>query len=275
MRGRAVTITGRSLRSGIPEILEEDYCTRCGSMEELNIDRQCYDCYAEMCEDSLNEFELEYVQHKTSGYIKDLTVQMWRQLKANPRRFKYTMAPFSVASLHTLRRYLLYHHEGITLEEVRQTKGQRGGAQKQWVLRVVDTASFQALVKLGFPKPNLIVHGSARAFTNTLMSAWVPPLIATLTSTDAQGEENTSCTWTMVGGTVTGHGFSFSAGFDYAPTHLALTKRYLAVHVARLQTWRAERARAIAVAPEDQEGGVEMVELLSQALLLRIAPHLG
>ena len=109
--------------SGIMINLTMNFCTRCGLKDYLNADSWCDDCHAEMCEDSLNQEGLDYVQLRTSYFINDFVKQAWEQLRVVPRKFKYATRPFSLDALRTLRRYILFHHPGISMGEILQTKG--------------------------------------------------------------------------------------------------------------------------------------------------------
>jgi hypothetical protein len=201
---------------------------------------------------------------------------MFNQLKTETRNFSFIMKPFPLDSLNTLRRYILWHYPGIALKEVHQTKGMRGGVKKEWKLVVDDTESFRALVAHGWPQADGHSYGSARAFTNTSMNAWVPPLTVNLTASDVRGERNTQCKWKMAAGRVTEHGFSFSPGFDHASGNLAMAKKYMAVHVAQLQTWRLQAMGGGNGAQVPTNGAQAPTPLppLPHAMLLLVAPHL-
>jgi hypothetical protein len=202
-----------------------------------------------MCEDSLNQDDLDYVQLRTSFFINDFVSQAWAQLRVIPRKFRYETRPFSLDALRTLRRYILFHHSGISIQEIVQTKGGRGGKVKEWQMQVKETAAFQAFINLGWPAPNGSTFGSARAFTDTMLAAWLPPLKVTLRATDPTGECNTKCTWSMSSGSITEHGVAFSPGFDFAPSNLRMAKRYLAIHVARVQQARILKQQLAAPPP--------------------------
>ena len=147
-------------------------------------------------------------------------------------------------------------------------------------MQVKETAAFQAFINMGWPAPNGSTFGSARAFTDTMVAAWLPPLTVTLRATDQMGERNTKCTWTMSSGSITEHGVAFSPGFDFAPSNLQMAKRYLGIHVARVQ-----KARILAqpptpppenglVAPPPGATPPPVIGLLSHGLLQRAATYL-
>ena len=248
----------------------------------LNADNWCDDCHAEMCEDSLNQDDLEHVQLRTAWFLEDFTSQAWEQLRVVPRKFKFETRCFSLDALLTLRRYILFHHPGISIQDVVQTKGTRRGKVKEWRMQVKETAAFQMLINLGWPAPTASTFGSAKAFTDTLVAAWLPPLTVTLRSTDPTGERNTKCIWTMASGSITEHGVAFSPGFDFAPENVNMAKRYLAIHTARIQNARIqERNRQLAAqaVPPPQNGLVgttppAVIGLLSHGVLQRASTYL-
>ena len=261
--------------------LTMNFCTRCGLKDYLNADSWCDDCHAEMCGDSLNQEGLDYVQLRTSYFINDFVKQAWEQLRVVPRKFKYATRPFSLDALRTLRRYILFHHPGISMGEILQTKGVRGGKVKEWQLQVKETAAFQALINLGWPSPNVSTFGSARAFTDTMVAAWVPPLLVVLRASDAAGECNTTCTRSMSSGSMTEHGIAFSPGFDFAPSNVQIARRYLAIHVARLQAHRIQernrqdQAQAVIPVPVGPTTTPPpVISLLSLGLLQRASRYL-
>ena len=271
-----------ALCSGILINLTMNFCTRCGLKDYLNADSWCDDCHGEMCEDALNQEDIDYVFLRTSSFINDFVSQAWEQLRVVPRKFKFETRPFSLDALRTLRRYILFHHSGISIADIVQTKGVRGGKVKEWRMQVTETAAFQAFINLGWPAPKGSTFGSARAFTDTMVAAWLPPLTVTLRATDPMGERNTKCTWTMSSGSITEHGVAFSPGFDFAPSNHQMAKRYLAIHVARVQQARIQE-RQLAAQPPPPNGLVTtspgatpppVIQLLSHGLLQRAATYL-
>ena len=252
-----------------------DWCKRCGAKDELTPYGWCEGCFAEMAEDFLDPRELKYVQHQTSWYVTDLTRQAWKLLKPTSPRFNYVMRPFSRDSLETLRRYILFNHAEVSISEIGQTKGARGGRVKEWKMELKETAGFQAFLVMGWPAQDRTSFGTAKAITDGMVTAWVPPLSVVLRASDQHGELDTICTWTMSRGTMTEHGCSFSPGFDYAPTNLAIQRRYLSVHVARIQQWRLKERNRLQL----QVGGAVPIggalpSLLSHGLFTRAARHL-
>jgi hypothetical protein len=167
----------------------------------------CEECYTDLVERRIGGEEI-WIEHPVSQYHEDMLYAMAISLKTAPGAFQFAWRPFSLNSLLSFRLHLM-SILSIDIPMPVQTKGKRNGLRKEWVMTLKTTALFNAVVGQAFPQ-SWFSFDTGRLFQSSMFTAWVPPLMFIVNSTDPAGIRNSGCKLHMQSARITNYGFDFT-----------------------------------------------------------------
>jgi hypothetical protein len=195
-------------------------------------------------------------------YYDFMMAHFERDLMNKARKTRLTLAPFSVAAMHTLREYMLVHNPALYFPLPKQTRGMRGGRTVVWKMVVDDDTHFgSAMVDDQRDRLCQGLSGELRE-SDVAYVCWVPPLTFTLTIVRARGREIGTCVVTSGSARMTGEGFSFPP--RTAEKYHSRIMKYMSLATFGIQQERSnENTRRAA-----EESDVLPLSMLPRALLL-------
>jgi hypothetical protein len=228
----------------------------------------CEDCHDTVV-DTLNpDGPMETIIIEMPAFLfYDHLCQAFRTaIRKQPKNFRWVLLPFTIDALRVLRQHVLATVLYASMPEPVQTRGMRGGSRRSWKLLIADTLSFKLIIGNLF-QPAATVNGTSVLYDENALTAWVPPLMITVTT----GKDSNSmwqCAFDMSSGRITEHGFDFTRKTLRTTNvaDLATKQRYLANAVFDIQAWRVALNQTVPL--------LQAVPVLDHALLLKASQHL-